>query len=96
MKRANSTGSIYKDTKRRNPYVAVINLGMDTTGKRKKKIIGSFPTYWEAQRSLEIYNTSTLEERKSNQITLEELWEAHKDQCDRINKPGKRNGAFHL
>lgn len=89
MKRANGTGSIYKrkDTKRRNPYVAVINLGMDSTGKRKKKIIGSFPTYREAQRSLEIYNTSTPEERKSNQITLEELWEAHKDQCDRINKP---------
>ena len=89
MKRANGTGSIYKrkDTKRRNPYVAVINLGMDSTGKRKKKIIGSFPTYREAQRSLEIYNTSTPEERRSNQITLGELWEAHKDQCDRINKP---------
>ena len=42
MKRANGSGSVYKrkDARRRNPFVAVINLGFDNKGQRKKKIIG--------------------------------------------------------
>ena len=47
MKRANGTGSIYKrsdDKRRRKPWVAVINMGMDPdTFKRRKR-------FWEALR----------------------------------------------
>ena len=79
MKRANGSGSVYKrkDARRRNPFVAVINLGFDNKGQRKKKIIGSFATFHEAQKALEIYNNTPMETKKAMQITLGELWKMH-------------------
>ena len=44
MRRANGSGSVYKrpdNAHRRKPWVAVVNLGMTDTGKRRKKMSGS-------------------------------------------------------
>lgn len=89
MKRANGSGSVYKrkDARRRNPFVAVINLGFDNEGKRKKKIIGSFATFHEAQKALEIYNNTPMETKKAMKITLGELWKMHCLQQEKIGKP---------
>lgn len=46
MRRLNGTGTVYKrrtETKRRNPWLAIICIGIDENGKRINKYIGSFP-----------------------------------------------------
>lgn len=90
MRRANGTGSVYKRTDaahRHRPFVAVINLGMNAEGKRKKKLIGSYATRKEAQQALEIYNTSTPVEQKASRITFGQVWESYKAQRLQNKKP---------
>ena len=88
MRRANGTGTVYKrrDVKRRKPWIAVINLGWDSNGHRKKKIIGSFETAVQAQQALEAYNI-TPEKFSDTTITIGDVWEAVKADRERQGKP---------
>lgn len=89
MRRANGTGSVYKrndTTRRRKPWVAVINLGMNDKGVRKKKIIGSFRTHKEAQSALDLYNASPTD-RVIKKITWKQIWERVLAERNRLNKP---------
>lgn len=87
MRRANGTGTVYKrrDVKRRKPWVAVVNLGMNDRGVRKKKIIGSFETAVQAQQALEAYNI-TPEKFSDTTITIGDVWEAVKADRERQGK----------
>ena len=89
MRRANGTGSVYKQndtTRRRKPWVAVINLGMNDKGIRKKKIIRSFRTHKEAQSALDLYNASPTD-RVIKKITWKQIWERVLAERERLNKP---------
>lgn len=53
MKRANGTGSVYKNTgNRRKPYYARKTIGYDENGKQLFVSVGSFSTREEAERAL--------------------------------------------
>lgn len=78
MRRANGTGSVYKlSGNRHNPYIAVVDLGYDDTGRRIRKRIGSFRTAREGQKALEMY---LVNPRQANQtrVTVGDVWEAAK------------------
>lgn len=89
MRRANGTGSVYKrpdSEHRRCPWVAVINIGFTDTGKRRKKIIGSFKTHKEAQKALELYNVNPTD-KVVQKITWKNIWERVLVERERLNKP---------
>lgn len=75
MRRLNGTGTIYrrKTEKRRNPWVAMICIGIDEKGKRINKYVGSFPSAKEADDALKAFNPA--EEAKGHDITFGEMWE---------------------
>lgn len=78
MKRANGTGSVYKlSGNRHNPYIAVIDLGYDDSGKRMRKRIGSYRTAREGQKALEAY---LINPKQADQmrVTVGDVWEAAK------------------
>ena len=91
MKRANGTGTIYKRTdykRRRRPWVAVINVGMDPiTLKRKKRVLGSFETAKEAQAALDTYNC-VPKKFEASQTTVADIWKEVVKQ--------KNSGSKHL
>lgn len=89
MRRANGSGSVYKrpdNVHRRKPWVAVVNLGMTDTGKRRKKIIGSFERQRDAQAALEAYNMNPQTAAAAD-ITWADVWERIAVGREHMRKP---------
>ena len=76
MKRPNGTGSVYKrnDTKRRKPYTAEVTLGYTDTGKRIRKVIGSFEKRTDAWKALYNY-FGNPELYNAQKITFGQCWD---------------------
>lgn len=79
-RRPSGTGSIFekKDGKRQRRFVAAISLGLDpVTGKRKRKILGTFAKSKEAQKALDQYNCHGAGRKAAfTDITFGAVWQA--------------------
>lgn len=76
MRRANSTGTVYKQKNRRKPWVAYITLGWDEEGKQIRKYLGSFLT--KADAEMAISKERLMPTADNANITLSDLWEQWK------------------
>lgn len=73
-KRGNGTGSVYKEAgSRKKPWVAVITLGYDETGKRQSEKLGYYATEKEAVNALESLPQNMIKDNIN--ITLRQLYE---------------------
>lgn len=73
-KRGNGTGSVYKESgSRKKPWVAVITLGYDETGKRQSEKLGYYATEKEALNALENLPQNMIKDNIN--ITLRQLYE---------------------
>lgn len=73
-KRGNGTGSVYKEAgSRKKPWVAVITLGYDETGKRQSEKLGYYATEKEAVNALESLPQNMIKDNIN--ITLRQLYD---------------------
>lgn len=74
MKRANHTGTIYKDKRKlRKPYRAILTLGYDDDCRAIRKTLGYYATQKEAQQALSAWVANPTAPQKK--ITLAEVWQ---------------------
>ncbi|MBP3196863.1 MAG: tyrosine-type recombinase/integrase [Butyrivibrio sp.] len=81
FKRANGSGTVYRlnDANRRKPFVAAVSVWGNSTGERKRHIIGTFSTWDEAMASLLSFNNMNLSPKGYAHFPFSEifsLWSA--------------------
>lgn len=89
MRRPQGTGSVYKknDTRRRKPWVAVVNYGLKENGVRSRHMIGSFATSREAWEALSLYFVNKEENGFDTAVTFGQLF-------DRLKKEKENTGGL--
>lgn len=90
MKNANGYGTAYKlSGNRRRPYIAVVSVGRDDSGKLLRQTLGYYKTQAEALKALSDYHSHPYDVAEKS-APLKEIWSAYTSYREDRKKPVTR------